>query len=336
MTDAVGISAPRPTKQLRLRRPDQCRVCSIDLPVGTVAIWDPTARTLTCQGCDGAEVAAGPGASIEAGLPGASALRKHQRLEDAREQRAREKFGGLGATLAKVTGEPASTRVWLQGGNGEVRVGARLEKLLDGTGVRLLHDRRVPGHGQANIDHIAVGASGVTVIDAKTHRGKVRRDWEGGLFTGRRTLLRINGRDQTQLIVGVEKQIGYIRAALAELDIGDEIGLAGALCFPNVDGLPMFGRIEIRGIIVDGPKPVARLAARPGALEPGVVHRIWGHLAKALPSAQSRRGDRASGDHVTIAYVAEDSPARVSVSKQMRSREPADSETCRSPNAGPG
>ena len=96
---------------------------------------------------------------------------------------------------------------------------ARLEKLLGGTGVRLLHDRRVPGHGQANIDHIAVGPGGVTVIDAKTRRGKIRRDWEGGLFTEHRTILRINGRDQTKLISDVEKQISYIRAAVANLDI---------------------------------------------------------------------------------------------------------------------
>jgi hypothetical protein len=33
--------------------------------------------------------------------------------------------------------------------------------------VRLLHDRRVPRHGHANIDHIAVGPGGVTVIDTK-------------------------------------------------------------------------------------------------------------------------------------------------------------------------
>ena len=161
------ISATRPTKQLRLRRPDQCRVCSIELPIGTTAIWDPGARTVACLDCGGDEVAAGPAAPIDSGQAGASALRKHQGLHEAREQRAREKLGGLGAFLTKVIDEPSSTRVWQQGGNGEVRVAARLEKLLGGSGVRLLHDRRVPGHGQANIDHIAVGPGGVTVIDAK-------------------------------------------------------------------------------------------------------------------------------------------------------------------------
>lgn len=250
-----------------------------------MAIWDPIARTVTCMGCTCPEVTASPTAPIDAGQPGGSALREYQRRHDAREQRARERLGGLGTFVVRVTDEPPSTRVWQQGGNGEVRVGARLEKLLDGTGVRLLHDRRVPGHGQANIDHIAVGPGGITVIDAKTHHGKIRRDWEGGLFSERRTILCINDRDQTKLITGVEKQIGYLRAALARLSLGQEIEVRGALCFPNVDGLPLFGQIEIRGIIVNGPKPVARFAARPGTLEQAVVERVLGHLAQALPSA---------------------------------------------------
>lgn len=126
---------------------------------------------------------------------------------------------------------------------------------------------------------------GITVIDTKTHRGKIRRDWEGGLFTQRRTVLRINARDQTKLIAGVEKQIGYVRAALAELNLAHEIDVRGALCFPNVNGLPLVGQIEIRGIIVNGPKPVAGLAARPGTLERATVERVLGHLAQALPPA---------------------------------------------------
>jgi len=210
--------------------------------------------------------------------------REYQRRHDAREQHAREKLGGLGVVLAKVIDEPASTTSWQQGGRGEVRSGARLEKLLDGTGVRLLHDRRVPGHGQANIDHIAVGPGGVTVIDSKTRSGKITRDWYGGLCVEKHTTLKINGRDQTKLIAGVEKQIGYVRAALAKLSPDLDVDVAGALCFPDVGGLPLFRRVEVRGILVDGPKRVAKLAARPGSLSPDVATRIWADLARAFPT----------------------------------------------------
>jgi hypothetical protein len=222
---------------------------------------------------------------VDPGLAGASALREYQRRHDAREQHAREKLGRFGGFLAKVIEEPSSIRSWQQGGHGEVRVAARLEKLLEGTDVRLLHDRRVPGHGRSNIDHLAVGPGGVTVIDTKTHRGKIRRDWYGGLFVDRRTILRIDGRNQTKLITGVEKQIGHVRDALCELDADTTIDITGALCFPNVDGLPWVRRVEIRGILLDGPKAVARLAARPGSRESDAVKRIWGYLAQAFPSA---------------------------------------------------
>lgn len=271
---------------MRLRRADRCRVCSADLPAGVEAWWDSSSRTVTCPACVNADVARGTAVEpIYPGRAGASALREHERRHHAREQQARAKLGGLGVFLAKVIDEPASTRVWQQGAAGEFRVAERLEKHLDGTGVRLLHDRRVAGHTWANIDHIAVGPGGVTVIDSKTHSGKIRSDWRGGLFVERRTILRIDGRDQTKLITGVEKQIGYVRSALANLDLGRKLDVVGALCFPNVEGLPWFRQIEIRGIVVDGPKPVSHLAARSGRLDSETVERIWTHLGRAFPSA---------------------------------------------------
>lgn len=278
-TDEEPISTTASGKRLNLRWADRCRVCSTELAAGTEAVWDPGTRSVTCVSCDSA------GAPADPGRAGASALHEYRRRHDAREQHAREKLGRVGVFLAKVINEPPSTRAWQRGGRGEVRAGERLEELLDDAPVRLLHDRAVPGQGRANVDHIAVGPGGVTVIDTKSHRGKIRRDWYGGLLVERRTILRIDGRDQTKLIAGVEKQIHYLRTALAKLDTGDEISVRGALCFPNVDRLPLFRRIEVRGILVDGPKPIARLAARPGSLDSDIVERIWAYLARVFPSA---------------------------------------------------
>ena len=109
--------------------------------------------------------------------------------------------------------------------------------------------------------------------------------WSGGLFVEKHTILRINGRDQTKLIAGVEKQISCIGAALAKLAPYGDVDIYGALCFPVVDGLPMFRRIEIRSVLVDGPKRVAKLAARPGPLDAAEIERIWAHLARAFPAA---------------------------------------------------
>jgi hypothetical protein len=37
--------------------------------------------------------------------------------------------------------------------------------------------------------------------------------------------------------------------------------------------------------VIDGPKPIAKLARRPGPLDHEQIDRIWRHLATALPPA---------------------------------------------------
>lgn len=64
----------------------------------------------------------------------------------------------------------ADEKHWATGAQGEAILAEFLAKRCPA--VPLLHDRRVP-HSLANIDHIAVGASGVYVIDTKRYRGKI-------------------------------------------------------------------------------------------------------------------------------------------------------------------
>lgn len=271
------MGSPTNSKRLRLRRPDRCLVCQRKLPAGQEALWHRDLRRVTCLGCE-------PSGEIVMGDPGASALREYERRHRRREDHAREKLGTLGVVLARVIDEPTSTAVWRQGGQGEGRTAARLAKHLEDGDVRLLHDRQVPGHGQANIDHLAIGPGGVTVIDSKTHRGDVHVEHVGGLFSSRRQVLQINGRDQTTLIDGVERQVEYVRQTLA--DTGEAApSIRGAMCFPNTDGLPLFRQLMVRDIVIDGPKPVARLAARPGPLQPEDIVRIWQVLARQFPPA---------------------------------------------------
>lgn len=285
-------------KTIALRRPDRCCTCSAELAAGVHASWNRVERTVTCLDCatrstDGApyraEVALSPSelgtrAASEQGIAGASAMREYERRHAAREQRAREKLGGVGVVLARVTGDPSSTRVWRQGAEGEERLARRLGKLLDGRGVYLLHDRRVPGRRRANIDHVAVGPGGVTVIDAKTLHGQVRVQSVGGLFSERRKQLRVAGRDQTRLVGGVQAQAEAVRAVLSDAGHA-QVDVRCALCFLETDGLPMFARLEIDGTIIDNPKRVAKLAARPGDLRDADVRALHATLASLLPVA---------------------------------------------------
>ena len=124
----------------------------------------------------------------------------------------------------------------------------------------------------------------MTVIDSKTHRGKVAIDRVGGLFAPRRTVLLINGRDRTSLVDGVERQIGFVRSALSRAGYTD-VEILGALCFPKVDGLPLFRRLVVRGVLIDGPKPIAKTAGRAGRLCTDAVDGMWRALGLQFPPA---------------------------------------------------
>jgi hypothetical protein len=78
-------------------------------------------------------------------------------------------------------------------------------EVFDGlAGVRVLHDRRVPG-SKANIDHLSVGPAGVFVIDAKQYSGALeKRDLRGWFRVDER--LYVAGRDRTKLVEGVAGQ----------------------------------------------------------------------------------------------------------------------------------
>lgn len=264
-----------------------------ELPARTRARWDPASKTVTCLACVAAALSAerpgGPGAAVsplpvDEGTAGASAMREYTRRRDAREQRMRERLGVVGVGLARLVGDPSSTRVWRQGAEGEEKVATRLRKLLDGTGVHLLHDRRLVGHGKANIDHLAVGPGGVTVIDAKAVRGDVRVQAVGGLFSQRERLLKVAGRDRTRLVRGVRGQAEVVRTCLSTHGF-HAVEVRCALCFADAGGFPVLRRLELDGVIVDGPKRVAKLARRPGSLRETEVQRVLQALADALPAA---------------------------------------------------
>lgn len=210
---------------------------------------------------------------MEPGSAGGSARREHERRRTARERALRQRHPRVGGLLFALGRAPAHERFWELGAEGEKRAATRLEGLLTGTGVILLHDRRIPGT-RANIDHLAVGAGGVTVIDTKRLAGRVEVRGRGA-----RAELRVAGRRRSGLLDGMERQLAAVRAAVGDVDV------RAALCFVDTAGLPLLGRLEPRGVLVDGPRAVARLAARPGGLEPPAVSTVAARLDSALPPA---------------------------------------------------
>jgi hypothetical protein len=155
----------------------------------------------------------------------------------------------------------------------------RLHALLYRHGVVLVHHRRIPG-SRTNIDHLAIGPGGVTVIDAKRIRGRVRVRRADSLLGESQERLLIGGREETKLVEGVCRKV----AAISEL-LGGGVVVIGAMCFVESGGLPLFSTPTLDGVRIAGLRGVARLARRDGPHTPGEVHEIAGRLQAALPEA---------------------------------------------------
>jgi hypothetical protein len=219
---------------------------------------------------------------VVAGSAGASAQREYERRRARREDRVRTAHPKIGGFLLAISEEPQSTTAWATGARGEALLGSGLDGLA-GRGVRVLHDRRIP-RTKANIDHIAVSAAGVFVIDAKRYKGRPHARVEGGLFRPRVVKLMVGTRDQTKLVGGAHKQVGLVRAALEAAGLA-EVPVRGVLCFVEADW-PLFGgSFVIDDVWVLWPKKLAEQLATPGPLDDAMTERVHRALAVAFPLA---------------------------------------------------
>ena len=148
----------------------------------------------------------------------------------------------------------------------------------------MLHDRRMP-HSRANIDHIAVAASGVYVIDAKRYRGKIKV--LKPLFGAQK--LRIAGRDRTKLVDGLGNQVAVVKAAL--VDVAPDAPVRGCLCFVAPEGfmadsgLPVLRTLKINGYPLFYPRRLAKRLNSRGSLSREHARRLHARLAERLPPA---------------------------------------------------
>lgn len=176
----------------------------------------------------------------------------------------------------------AEEKRWATGARGEELVAESLARRCPG--VPVLHDRKMP-HSRANIDHIAVAASGVYVIDAKRYRGKI--EVRNPLFGSPK--LKIAGRDRTRLLDGLGRQVAAVQAALEEL--ATDVQVRGCFCFVAPDGLfadsglPVLRALKIRGYPLYYPRRLAKQLNRPGPLSSEQTRAIHAALADRLPPA---------------------------------------------------
>jgi hypothetical protein len=273
--EQTGMSDTR----MRLRYAGICRECGIALPAKTEAVYERCSKTVRCITHGVApEDAAVQAQLVDSGTPGGSARREFERRKAAREHRVRTNHPKIGGLILALSEDPQSTRAWDTGAVGEERLGIRLNAMASDA-LLFLHDRRLPG-SRANIDHVAVTASGVYVIDAKKYQGRPRLRVEGGLLRPRVEKLLVGTRDCTKVVDGVLKQVAVVRTV-----VGDQVPVHGVLCFVDADWPLIGGSFTTRGVDVVWPK---RLVARLDSTGPLTLETLGrGHrkLAEALPSA---------------------------------------------------
>ncbi len=284
---------------MRLRYAGTCRVCGAEIPEKTQAVYERPTKTVRCLSHDMATppesnpateagpvtlegvMEAGPAAIevVEPGTAGASARREFERRKAKREQRIRTQHPRIGGFLLAISEERQATTAWYTGALGEERLGKGLDRLACDT-IKLLHDRRIP-RSKANIDHIAVTAYGVYVIDAKKYRGRPHLKIEGGILRPRVERLLVGSRDCTKLVDGVLKQADVVRTALT-----DDVPVRGVLCFVEADWPLIGGSFTTRDVQALWPKKLyPELQAEGGSLSAEAIGGLHRRLAKALPAA---------------------------------------------------
>ena len=264
-------------KRMKLRYAGSCRLCGRAHGAGAEAIYERARKAIRCVECDKPAVEAPP-VEVVGGETGASARREYERRRDAREQRIRGEHPKLGGLILALSDDPQSTKAWERGAVGEELMAKRLADVPDT--FRVMHDRRIRGT-KANIDHIAIGPSGVWVIDAKRYKDK-RPELRvgGGLFRPRVESLRVGGGDGTKLVDGVKSQVDRVSDALAD----DTIPITGVLCFLEADWPLLGGSFAVEEVHIVWPRLLVKrmTEARAVAFDVEATHA---RLAEAFPIA---------------------------------------------------
>jgi hypothetical protein len=186
-------------------------------------------------------------------------------------------------SLASMLQRRQSTEAWATGAKGERIVAARLAKVAS-QGVVTIHDRRIPG-SRANIDHIAVGPSGVFVIDTKMVKGRVAVKTTGPIFNRGPVRLLIQGRDRSSYIEGMERQIAAVEKACRSLGWASSVNVQPLVVLVGAE-VGFFARPwRIRGVWVGWPREMARVVSKSGTLTKAHVQQLAQSLASQLPAA---------------------------------------------------
>lgn len=156
--------------------------------------------------------------------------------------------GGVFASAAAIGLLRASTseQAWRKGASGERRVG----RVLDGlqrSGVRTLHDRKLPG-STANVDHVVVAPRGVFTIETKSYTGRLA-------VRGRGSEVWVKGRNHSSVLDQAHRQARVVEALLA--GAGIDVATQPVVCFVGTS-VPLFSPKGVGGVVICTPNNLAK------------------------------------------------------------------------------
>ncbi len=217
---------------------------------------------------------------MDRGVAGRSAHVEHDRRAAKCEAAITERWGtGLVSRVVRaVSVEPQSTRAWAIGAAGEEMLAAELDKV---PGLRMLHDRRVPGT-RGNIDHIVIAPAGVFVVHAKNNHGRIEIRDRGSFF---RTDYRLTvaGRDCSAMADKMGWQVDAVRSALEAHGIDPMPPITPVLCFLSVEWPLIRPPESFRGVQLESPRSLKRLMTQAVLLTEPQSDHLLAVLAQALP-----------------------------------------------------
>ena len=141
---------------------------------------------------------------------------------------------------------PQTIDAWRVGADGERRTARHLDGLAE-AGFVVLHDRKVAGYG-GNLDHIAVGPTGVWAIETKSLSGKVEIHGDS---------LTVGGRRQDKIVDQVYREATAAQIALGEFLLPLGLTVTPVICLHRAE-LPWFNK-TVRGVRLASGRQLVRL-----------------------------------------------------------------------------
>jgi len=137
-------------------------------------------------------------------------------------------------------------RAWGVGAEGERKTQSLLEPLRD-EGFVILQDRKVPGWG-GNLDHVAIGPTGLWAIETKSLAGKV---------VIRGDVLLIGGHRRDKIIEQVRQEATIVQVVLADSLTRLGLRVTPVICLHRGE-LPFFNK-TVRGVRLASGRQLVRL-----------------------------------------------------------------------------